>query len=177
MLNEKGQVLTSQLTKGASFVEVTGLLKSLAVRSNQQLIAVYVDDCCKLGKKTNDLLGSHKSVKLDLFNAVQRISKTIHVHASQFLKELRMVFRSDGDCGDKILFPTPSSQKLIENLDKFIAKWQQNDKTTTLFQPETASTLERLRKHMQFGWLSDIPVGAGPNRNETLHQRLKRYFN
>ena len=132
-----------------------------------------------LGKKHN-LLGSHIPVKLDLFHAVQRISKIIpiiHVHASQFLKELRMVFRSDGDCGDKILFPTPSSQKLIENLDKFIAKWQQNDKTTTLFQPETASTLERLRKHMQFGWLSDIPVGAGPNRNETLHQRLKRYFN
>jgi len=52
MLNEKGQVLTLQLTKGASFAEVTGLLKSLAVRSNQQLKAVYVDDCCKLGKKT-----------------------------------------------------------------------------------------------------------------------------
>ena len=51
MLNEKGQVLTLQLTKGASFAEVTGLLKSLAVRSNQQLKAVYVDDCCKLGKK------------------------------------------------------------------------------------------------------------------------------
>jgi len=180
VLNEKGQVLTWQLTKGTSFAEVTGLLKSLAVRSNQQLKAVYVDDCCKLTKKINDLLGSHVSVKLDLFHAVQRISKTIpkkHVHASQFLKELRMVFRSEGDCGDKRLFPTPSSQKLIENLDKFIAKWQQNDKTTTLFKPETASALERLRKHMQFGCLSDIPVGAGTNRNERLHQHLKSYFN
>ena len=51
MLNEKGQVSTSQLTKGASFAEVIRLSKSLAVRSNQQLKAVYVDDCCKLGKK------------------------------------------------------------------------------------------------------------------------------
>ena len=90
-----------------------------------------------------------------------------------------MVLRSDGDCGDKRLFSTPSSisQKLIENLDKLIATWQQNDKTTTLFQPETALALEKLRKHMQFGCLSDIPVGAGTNRNERLHHHLKSYFN
>ena len=122
-------------------------------------------------------MGSHIPVKLD---PVQKISKTIpkkHVHASQFLKELRMVFRSDGDCGDKRLFPTPSSQKLIENLDKLIAKWQQNNKITALFQPKTASALERLRKHMQFECLYDIPVGAGTNRNERLHQHLKSYFN
>lgn len=142
---------------------------------------VYVDDCCKLRNKIKSIFGPHVSVKLDLFHAVQRITKTIpkkHMHASQCLKELSIVFRSDGDCGDKRLFPTPSAEKLLDNLDKFMTKWQQNDhEKATVFKPETVSALQRLRQHMQLGCLSNIPVGAGTNRNERLHQHLGSYFN
>ena len=49
------------------------------------------------------------------------------MHASQFLKELSLVFQSERDCEDKGLFPTPSAEKLLENLDKFMTKWQKND--------------------------------------------------
>ena len=181
VLNDKGQVLTWQLTKGTSFGEVTVLLQSLAERPSDQLKTVYVDDCCKLRNKIKNVFGPHISVKLDLFHAVQRITKTIpkkHVHTSQFLKELSLVFRSDGDCGDKRQFPTPSAEKLLTNLDKFMTKWQQNDhEKATIFKPETVSALQRLRQHMQFGCLSGIPVGAGTNRNERLHQHLGNYFN
>ena len=172
--------MTWQLTKGTSFGEVTMLLQSLAERPSDQLKTLYVDDCCRLRNKIKNVFGPHVSIKLDLFHAVQRITKTIpkrHVHASQFLKDLSLVFRSDGDCGDKRLFPTPSAEKLLTNLDKFITKWQQNDHEKAIFKPETASALQRLRKHMQFGCLSGIPVGAGTNRNERLHQHLGNYFN
>ena len=127
MLNDKGQVLTWQLTKGSSIAEVAMLLQSLDKRPSDKLKTVYVDDCCKLQNKIKNIFGPHVSVKLDLFHAVQRITKTIpkkHVHASQFLKELSLVFRSEEDCGDKRLFPTPSAEKLLENLDKFMTKWQ-----------------------------------------------------
>jgi len=180
VLNGKGQVLTWQLTKGTSFAEVTVLLKHLAERPNQQLKTVYVDDCCKLRKKISNLFGPNVSVKLDLFHAIQRITKTIpkkHVHASQFLKELRLIFRRNGDCGEKRLLSMPSTQQLIKNLDKFITEWKKRDRETTIFKPETAAALERLRQHMQLGCLSDIPVGAGTNRNERLHQHLNNYFN
>ena len=100
------------------------------------------------------------------------------MHASQFLKELSLVFRSEEDCGDKRLFPTPSAEKLLENLDKFMTKWQKNDhEKATLCTPETVSALQRLQRYIQLGCLSDIPVGAGTNRNERLHQHLRSYFN
>ena len=181
VLNDRGQVLTWQLTKGTSFAEVAVLLQSLDDRSSNQLKTVYVDDCCKLRNKIKKVFGLHVSVKLDIFHAVQRITKTIskkHVHASQFLKELSLVFRSDGDCGDKRSSPTPPPEKLLENLDKLMTKWQQNDhEKATLFTPETVPALQRLRQHMQLGCLSNIPVGAGTNRNEWLHQHLGSYFN
>ena len=43
--------------------------------------------------------------------------------------------------------------------------------------PETVSALQRLQRHMQLGCLSYIPVGAGTNRNERLHQHLGNCFN
>ena len=181
VLNDKGQVLTWQLTKGASFAEVAMLLQSLDKRPSDKLKTVYVDDCCKLQNKIKNIFGPHVSVKLDRFHALQRITKTIpkkHVHASQFLKELSLVFRSEEDCGDKRLFPTPSAEKLLENLDKFMTKWQKNDhEKATLCIPETVSALQRLQRHMQLGCLSNIPVGAVTNRNEQLHQHLGSYFN
>ena len=101
------------------------LLQSLDKRPSDKLRIVNVDNCCKLWNKIKNIFGPHVSVKLHLFHAVQRITKTIpkkHVHASQFLKELSVVFQSEGDCRDKRLFPTPSAEKLLENLDKFMTK-------------------------------------------------------
>ena len=181
VLNDQGQVLTWQLTKGTSFAEVTVLLQVLAERPKDQLKTIYVDDCCKLRNKIKNVFGPNVTVKLDLFHAVQRITKTIpkkHVHSVQCLQELKLVFRSDGDYGDKRLLPTPKSDKLLENVEKFMTKWQQNDyDKATLFKPETITALQRLKKHIQLGCLSDIPPGGGTNRNERLHQHLGNYFN
>ena len=96
----------------------------------------------------------------------------------QCLQELWLVFRSDGDCGDKRLLPTPKSDKVLENLEKFMTKWQQNDyDKATLFKPETITVLQRLKKHIQLGCLCDIPPGGGTNQDERLHQHLGNYFN
>ena len=89
VLNNKGWVLTWQLTKGTAFVEVEWLLQSLTERSMDQLRTVYVDDCCKLRNKIKGVLGQNVSVKLDLFRAVQRITKSIlkkHVHTHSVFK-------------------------------------------------------------------------------------------
>ena len=65
---------------------------------------MYVDDCCELCNRINNKFGPHVSVKLDLFHTMQRITKTIpknHVHALQFLKELSLVFRMEGEVSSK----------------------------------------------------------------------------
>ena len=90
-------------------------------------------------------------MKLDLFHAVQRITKTIskkHAHAMQCFKELSLVFRKDGDIGDKRLFSTPQPDQLEKNLDKFIQKWQKTDHT--LFKPETISAFKWLKQHITY---------------------------
>jgi len=56
---------------------------------------VYIDDCCKLRGKITALLGTHVSVKLDLFHAVKRITATLHKNhprIHQCTDDLRLVF-------------------------------------------------------------------------------------
>ena len=60
----------------------------------------------KLRSKIVSVLGAHVLVKLDLFHAVQRISKTIskrHRLTQQCLTQqcMKRVFRSDGDSEEK----------------------------------------------------------------------------
>lgn len=77
VLNRNGQVLTWQLTRGTSFAHVKTLLQHLLKRPDQQIKTVYVDECCKLRAKIKSVLGPNIAVKLDLFHAVQRITKTL----------------------------------------------------------------------------------------------------
>jgi len=66
--------LLQSLTERSStaFAEIEWVLQSLTERSTDQLKTVYVDDCCKFRR---GVLGQNVSVKLDLFHAVQRITK------------------------------------------------------------------------------------------------------
>ena len=138
---------------------------------------VYVDDCCKLRSKIENVFGKNISVKLDIFHAVQRISKTLrkrHPYRLQCLQDLRLVFRCDGDSGEKRLSTTPSSEKILLNFENFIKKWHKvaDYNGVKLFNNETDVAIERLKKHITLGCLSNIPAGCGTNKNERLHQLI-----
>ena len=67
------------------------------------------------------------SVKLDLFHAVQRITRTLyrrHVSAYQCTEDLRLVFREDGDSERKRSLPTPDSERMLLKLERFVEKWK-----------------------------------------------------
>lgn len=126
VLNEKGQVLTWQLTNGTSFANIKTLLQDLAERAQHPIKTVYVDEFCKLRGKITTVFGPNVSVKLDLFHAVQRITKTLsrkHALANQCIQELRLVFRCDGDSGVNRLSATPSPDTIHAKLTTFTAKW------------------------------------------------------
>lgn len=182
VLNDQGKIVTWQLTKGTSFEEVVALLQNLVSRSDENLKTVYVDDCCKLRNKIENIFGKNISVKLDIFHAVQRISKTLrkrHPYRLQCLQDLRLVFRCDGDSGEKRLSTTPSSERILLNFENFIGKWQKvaDHNSVKLFNSETDVAIERLKKHISLGCLSNIPAGCGTNQNERLHQLIGKYFN
>ena len=182
VLNKDGKVLTWQLTKGTSFDQITTVLQGVAQRAQGNLKVVYVDDCCKLRHKIMKVFGSNVVVKLDLFHAVQRITKTLpkkHSLYKNCRQELRLVFRCKGDCEMTRLSSTPSAAIIQENLDNFVIKWKDATdlKGENLFKPETLSAIKNLKQHISAGCLSDIPPGGGTNKNERLHEHIKNYFN
>ena len=75
VLNEQGKVMSWQLTNSTAFKHVEDLLKSLQHHltedsSNLELIAI--DNCCQWRDK---LQKEHVRIVLDVFHAVQRVTK------------------------------------------------------------------------------------------------------
>ena len=170
VLNNAGKVIAWQLTKGTSFLQAEKLFLDIEKRSNGKLRTVYVDDCCKQRNKIQEIFGIHVSVKLDLFHAVQRITKTIskkHPYFNSCIQDLRLVFRRKGDCEEKRLSHTSCSDEIGSNLDSFVEKWKNAAKDgNQLFKTDTIKAIENLKKHINNDCLSDIPPGGGTNKNE-----------
>jgi hypothetical protein len=182
VMSEQGKVVTWQLTKGTAFAQVETLLQDLKMRSHDTIKTVYIDDCCRLRGKIKSVFGSDVTVKLDVFHAVQRVTRTLvkrHSQMKDCLKDLQLVFRKDGDSGDKRLEDTPTPEVILSKLNRFMSKWSgiQDSIGMQLFSPETVKATERLKHHITCGCLSDIPPGGGTNRNERIHHHINGLFN
>lgn len=94
-------------------------------------------------EKIKTVFGPTISVKLDLFHAVERITKTLSRKM-----ELRLVFRCDGDS---------RKEQPLHMTD---------DKERKLFSPETITALKNLKHHVSAGCLSNIQPGEGTNRKK-----------
>ena len=136
-------------------------------------------------KKLEEVLGDNLNVKLDLFHAIQRITKTVPKHGKQdsVIKMIRrrmtndftMIFRDPSDHGPSRTMNTPSISIMLQQLDNFILKWKPEKYNEENILPHfTLSELSKLRKHMEKGCLSDIPPSWGSNRNEALHKTLRK---
>lgn len=129
VMNDKGYILTWQLTKGTSFEEVRTLLEDLQVHGRTQgaqIQNLYVDDCCKLRNKIISVFGPQTKVKLDIFHAVQRMTRITNKQHTLFYKcvsKFRTVFREDGDSGETRVSDTHPPEKIMENLDTFCCEW------------------------------------------------------
>lgn len=129
ILNEDGQVLSWQFTKTKSFEEVKTLILQVSKRMtgfNKNVSTIYIDDCCSWRQLLQSSLGYEVNVKLDLFHAVQRITKHLgkkHKHYFSCLSHLKLVFRDDGDVqlSRSELTPSPAGKfrKLCFGVVKF----------------------------------------------------------
>lgn len=115
-------------------------------------------------------------MKLDLYHACQRVCKTVshvnHPLAGSFRKEFGLIFREDNDLGETRLRKTPSAEKIMENLNRFINRW--NTLANSPLLEDTMSEIEKLKKHIMNGCLSGLPPGFGTEKNERLHRLLNR---
>ena len=97
-MNEAREVVAWRLTKTTGHEEVKDLLESLNSRiSNNALIYVIVDDCCKEKKLHKSIFGLDVEVKLDLFHALQRVVREFPyekgIECLKFSKEFGLIFR------------------------------------------------------------------------------------
>ena len=178
VLNEEGKIIDWRLTKTTSFEEIREVLqkyKSRLDQANKKLELICVDDCCKVRNKYESVFKS-TPVKLDLYHACQRVCKTVihsnHPLAGSFRKEFGLIFRYDNDQGESRFLETPCEEKILQNLNAFINRW--NKLPNSPLSEETLVEIEKLKKHIVKGCLSGIPPGFGTERNEQLHRLLNR---
>ena len=157
-------------------------LHCLSQEQGNNIQTVYIDDCCRLGSKIQSIFGTSVAVKLDLFHAIQRLSKTLpkrHALYHQCLMDLRQVFRQNGDSGERRMADTPLSEEITKKKKEFCEKWEQMTDSSgkRIWTSASAVAVTNLQKHVSAGCLSHIPPSCGTNRNERFHRYINSFFN
>ncbi len=183
VFNSRGNILSWQFTKGTSFNQVEPLLLSIKKRAEKQgnaIETIYIDNCCQWKNLLQKVFGVNVKVKLDLFHAVQRITRHIskrHEFYGQCVNDIRLAFRKKEDQGKTRTQSTPESREISNNLDKFVKKWQSiNSEQGKILSSETIHEVQTLKLHASKGCLSGIEVGGGTNRNEAFHRYIRNFF-
>ena len=142
------------------------------------LSGIYIDNCCKW----RQLLASYfpnVSVKLDLFHAVQRITKKVSKRSrifAELCKDYSLVFRDQRDQTNERKLSTPAPEEILRNLKNFITKRGsvKNSSGRCVISKSIGKELKNIEWHVRKGCLSGIPPGCGTTRNERLHRELKK---
>ena len=183
VLNSVGQVVTWKMTKGLAVDDVEDILHRLQNRlqvQGVQLEEFYVDNCCSLRRKLQAIFGQQLKVFLDVFHALQRVTKKIpkrHPYHTECLQSLRLVFRNPADQGDCRTMATPSALQLKSQLLAFKSKWKDiSHNGKHVLPPAATNEIQSLLVHIHNGCLSGIAPGRGTNQNERLHRNLDSHM-
>ena len=124
----------------------------------QPIECIYVDDCCKVWNILQTIFGDKVEVKLDIFHAVQRITRTLSKRHSlyfQCISELRNVFHEFEDIHEERQVSTPPPEVMGVKMDNFIGKWKDacNSYGYPIFQADTYNALKNVMNHINMGCL------------------------
>ena len=174
LLNEEGCVKAYKFTKGTALENVKDLLIKIKQQGEPQFI--YVDNCCSLRPQLLEIF-PEANIKLDVFHAVQRLTKTIskkHIFCSEFSKQIGFIFRAKHDIEEKRKKATATPEIILTNLEELIEEWEgTNYKGWKIVNENFLAATNNLKKHIENYCLSSIAPGQGTNRNENLHKNLK----
>ena len=180
VLNEEGIVVAWQFTKTTSLEEVKPLLLSLRHRiemSEKEPLTVYVDNCCQVRRKIQEIFGNNVVVKLDLFHAVQRVSRAMskqHTLYFPCVRDFTMTLRNSADKGKRRTMHTPDIDVIEHNIQQFLTIWSKTE--LNVITPKVARQIHLLQAHITHGCLSNIEPGGGTNYNEALHRFINPHF-
>lgn len=157
-----------------SLEEIKNLLVGLEENLSNGLNRILVDDCCKVRTMYQSVF-PEVEVKLDLFHAVQRVTKVIpkgFEFSKRLAKDFGIIFQQNGDCGEVQKMSTPSPPVLVENLYNLRKRW--NTFLSLEEMNRARSEIDRLNAHIRKGCLSRLKPGEGTESNERLHKNLNK---
>ena len=115
------------LCRSMSLRDLYDVLKELGQLN--PITVIYSDNCCSDRNILHEIFGEHVRVFLDLFHAIQRITKSVGKRFpgyKEFCKDVKHCFRQRQDMVKKQrTMATPPAQEIIDNLDKLLDKWPQ----------------------------------------------------
>ena len=184
LLNDVGQILSWQLVPDTSLDTVWDMLKEIKERfqaKGKMLREIYVDDCCKVRNKLQSIFGETTIIKLDLFHAIQRVTRKAskrHSLFSDFISSFKLVFRDPTALGDARLMDTPDPLTLENNLNAFVECWKsvESHDGKKILSCAVLEEINRLRPHIAKGCLSSIKPGRGTNKDESLHKKINSFM-
>ena len=73
---------------------------------------------------------------------------------------------------------TPQPDQMLLQMQNFVEKWKDTSDChgVNVFTDGTIPAIDNLKKHISHGCISNIPPGAGTNRNERFHHHINSIF-
>ena len=173
VMNSEGHVLDHRMVATRGFDSIRPRLLGINQRvmdAGQRVEMVIIDNCCQWSALLAAVLGPHIKVKLDVFHAVQRLTKCMdkqHADYHPATADLRLCVHQPMDKGTERTQCTASADVMRERLLDLQTRWGSNscDEMPILlsgFQHK----LNCLMKHVDNKRLENIPPGFGTSNTQ-----------
>ena len=177
VLNEESLVVNWKLTNTTAQKEIDPVLQSVKIMTGASLKYTFTADTCCGCREIYENIFPDALIKLDLFQACQRITKLLADKKSSlaqiFSQNFGLVLREDNDLSEIRNFETPSRERISTNLEHFI----QNQCEYVESMPKKESIyheLENLKVHIERGCLSGLPPDGGTKNHRYLDRSFLR---
>ena len=128
-------------------------------------------------RQIKDIFGSDV---LDLFHAVQRVSRSMSNRHTLFLsciQDFKMTLRNPVDIGKKRTMHTQDADAIDRNIEYFLRTWSRAQfHNNNIITPKVLKQIHLLQAHIRHGCLSNTEPGGGTNYNEALHCYINPHF-
>ena len=120
-------------------------------------------------------------IKLDLFHACQRITKTLQDKKSNFAvrfsQNFGLIFRKNRDFGECRNLETKNQKNILENLERFLPNYADYINNLPDHKKKALEAeIENLKLHIKKGSCLCLPPGGGTENNVKLHHYLNRDY-
>lgn len=184
VMNERGQVIAWQVTKGTSITDVALLLENVnqrLIKQGTDIKLILMPECCNHKQFVTSIFGPNFEVKMDPNFAHQRLQKKLKIrkedqdHATTCMQDFSLVFIKSTDLSSERKEETPSSDIILDNYISFMSQWKMRRGETNerILHDPALRELESIKQSVVKGCISEVPPNSGAKFVNELRDFLK----